>query len=265
MTRILVFDSGVGGLSAVQAIRRTLPHVGIVYLADLAGFPYGEWPADPLADRVMATIGRALNDVTVDAVVVACNTATTVALDRLRSVNGLPIVGTVPGIKPAVAATKTGVIGLLATSGTIGRSYTDKLVRDFASDVTVIPVGSPYLARFAEDRLRGRDVDLGAIAAELAPLFDRTGAPVDTVVLGCTHYPLLLDGLKAATPRPVTWIDTGPAIAEQTARVLAGRPGGKAMPDIALVASDANDDVSSHDTAMFRRFGFENTSTLLSD
>jgi len=263
----MVFDSGVGGLSVVRQLRQQLPDTAITYLADRQGFPYGDWPAEPLADRVVSVVGRALDGqasaAPIDAIIVACNTASTVALDRLRAAFDMPIVGTVPGIKPAVAATKTGAIGLLATAGTIGRAYTDALVRAFASDATVVPVGCRHLAKLAEDRLHGKTPDLSSIAGELAPLFDRSGAPVDTVVLGCTHYPLVLDLLKAATPRPVTWIDTGPAIAQQTARVLNGAdtktPSDLPTQDIALVTAT---EVDPKDVTLFGSFGFAPTHIL---
>ncbi len=259
MSRLLVCDSGVGGLSVVQAIRRRLPEASITYLADRAGFPYGDWPAEKLADRVDRLVGRAVQTVEVDAVILACNTATTVALDRVRARHDLPIVGTVPGIKPAAAITETGVIGLAATAGTIGRAYTAELVRRFAADVTVVPVGCRHLARMAEDHLQGMPVARQAIADELAPLFDRPDPPVDTVVLGCTHYPLLLDQLRAAARRPIHWIDTGPAIAEQVARVA------PAAPDTVLKSAPAlitGSDISADDRAIFRRFGFGHCQTL---
>lgn len=271
MTRLLVFDSGLGGLSVVRAIRHRQPDAALTYLADRQGFPYGDWPAAPLAERIVALIGRALTVISVDAVVVACNTATTVALDRLRAAQGrgggVPIVGTVPGIKPAAAATRTGVIGLLATDGTIGRAYTAMLVRRFAADVEVVPVGCRRLAGIAEDRLRGRPVDHGAVAAELAPLFDRAGPPVDTVVLGCTHYPLLLDTLAAVAPRlagrPITWIDTGPAIAEQVARVASAAPGDATASARDLVANAfVTGAIDADDHDVFNRFGFARTQRL---
>jgi len=259
MSRLLFCDSGVGGLSVVQAIRRRLPEASITYLADRTGFPYGDWPAEKLADRVDRLVGRALQTVEADAVILACNTATTVALDRLRARHDRPIVGTVPGIKPAAAITKTGVIGLAATSGTIGRAYTAELVRRFAADVTVVPVGCRHLARMAEDHLQGMPVARQEIAHELAPLFDRPDPPVDTVVLGCTHYPLLLDQLRAAARRPIHWIDTGPAIAEQVARVAPAAP--DRVPELAP-ALITGSDISESDRAIFRRFGFERCQRL---
>ncbi|MEM7443050.1 MAG: glutamate racemase [Pseudomonadota bacterium] len=253
MARLLVLDSGVGGLSVVEAIRRRLPDASITYLADRDGFPYGDWPAEALAERVFSVVGQALDERAADAVIIACNTASTVALDHLREAFDLPFVGTVPGVKPAAAATKTGVIGLLATDGTIGRAYTDRLVREFASDVTVVPVGCRHLARLAEEAIRTGKADVQAIAGEIAPLFDRPGPSVDTVVLGCTHYPLVLDALKEASPRPVTWIDTGPAIAEQTARILKGGLDADSGSDTTMITGDK---ARLEDAAIFRRFGF---------
>lgn len=259
MSRLLVCDSGLGGLSVVRAIRRRLPQAWIAYLADRAGFPYGDWPAEKLADRVERLVDRAVKTVAVDAVILACNTATTVALDRVRAAHDLPIVGTVPGIKPAAATTKTGVIGLLATAGTIGRAYTAMLARRFASDVTIVPAGCRHLARLAEGHLRGEPIARQAIVDEMAPLFDRRGPPVDTVVLGCTHYPLLLDHLQAAAPRPVDWIDTGPAVAEQVARVASGAPMQSRDMQSALITGPGP---SANDRAIFRRFGFGRCQTV---
>ncbi|MEQ9815787.1 MAG: glutamate racemase [Azospirillaceae bacterium] len=225
MARIIVFDSGVGGRSVAHAIERCLPEVAINLVTDREGFPYGDWEAAALKDRVVRVVGQALDRIPADAVVIACNTATTVALDALRAAYAVPFIGTVPGIKPAVAATRTGVIGLLATGGTIGRTYTADLISRFAGQVTVVPVGSRNLAAIAEAKLAGAPVDRAAVMAEIAPLFQRAGPPVDTVVLGCTHYPLLLRELQGAAMAlgagTITWIDTGPAIAAQVARVLA--------------------------------------------
>ncbi len=221
MPRVAVFDSGLGGLTVLEAIRRTLPGVAVTYVADNAAFPYGPLSEAAVSARVLAVIGALLVTERVDAVVIACNTASTAALAVLRAAFPvMPFVGTVPALKPAAQATRSGVIGLLATPGTVHRPYIDALAAEVAAGCRVVRVGAPALAALAEGKLRGVPPPPGAVAAEIAPLFD--DPLVDVVVLGCTHYPLLRPELVAAAPRPVPWLDSADAVARQTARVLAG-------------------------------------------
>lgn len=220
--RILVFDSGLGGLTVFRAIRAVLPGADYLYLADDARFPYGALAPDKLISGVIEVIGTALADFAADCVVIACNTASTLVLPALRSRFSMPIVGTVPAIKPAAAATKSGLISVLATPGTVSRDYTAELIRDFASGVDVTLVGSKALAGLAERALRGENVPDEAILAELAPAFtEKAGRRTDTIVLACTHYPLLLERFRALAPWPVEWIDPAPAIARRVMQVLA--------------------------------------------
>lgn len=222
MTRIAVFDSGLGGLTVLEALRRALPGVAITYVADNAAFPYGPKPEAVVRDRVVDVIGALLARETPDAVVVACNTASTAALAALRAAYpAVPFVGTVPAIKPAAERSRSRIIGLLATPGTVNRPYIDDLAARFAADCTVVRVGAPNLAALAEAKLRGQAPPPEAVATDIAPLF--AVSRLDAVVLGCTHYPLLLPEFEALAPWPVAWIDSADAVARQTARVVAGR------------------------------------------
>jgi glutamate racemase len=153
--------------------------------------------------------------------VIACNTASTLTLQELRRRFSLAFVGTVPAIKPACTASATKLVSVLGTEATVAREYTKGLIRDFAQGCEVTLVGSGRLAVLAEARLQGEPVDHSAIAAEIAPCFvERNGTRTDTVVLACTHYPLLLDALKVASPWPVTFIDPAAAIARRVQELL---------------------------------------------
>lgn len=219
--KLLVFDSGIGGLSVAREIRRALPAVAIDYVADDAGFPYGDWEEAALTDHVVGLVGDLVARRAPDGVVIACNTASTLVLPRLRAIHALPIVGTVPAIKPAAERTRSGHVSVLATAGTIRREYTRDLIRRFAADCTVELVGSAQLAPLAEAHMRGEPVDDAAIRAEIAPAFvARDGRRTDVVVLACTHYPFLADAFERLAPWPVTWIDPAPAIARRAAALL---------------------------------------------
>lgn len=222
--KLLVFDSGIGGLSVAREIRRVLPAATIDYVADDAGFPYGDWEEAALTDHVVDVVGDLVARHAPDAVVIACNTASTLVLPPLRARHRLPIVGTVPAIKPAAAETRSGLVSVLATAGTIQRDYTRALIREFAANCAVDLVGSARLAPLAEAHMRGEPVDDTAIRAEIAPAFvARGGARTDVIVLACTHYPFLIAQFERLAPWPVTWIDPAPAIARRAAAVL-GRP-----------------------------------------
>jgi glutamate racemase len=216
---ILVFDSGVGGLTIVEPIAAVLPGAPIVYACDNAAFPYGPKPEDELVDRVHVVFDALLQRFQPRLLVVACNTASTVALPRLRSHYSLPIVGVVPAIKPAARLSQNRVIGLLATPGTVRRPYTDQLIAEFAADCQVVRVGSSELVLAAEQKLRGEPFDPTLLGELLRPIL---AAGADTVVLGCTHFPLLRDELEAAAGRPLTWVDSGDAIARRVQSLYPG-------------------------------------------
>ena len=215
---ILVFDSGVGGLSVATAIRHRLPEAALAYACDNAMLPYGTKPDAWLVARIADVCCAAAEASHAVALVVACNTASTLALRELRARLSIPVIGTVPAIKPAAAATRSGTIGLLATTATVGRPYTEALIDDFAAHCRVIRVAADGLVVQAERKLKQMPLDRQLMHRELAPFWEV--AALDTVVLGCTHFPLLIDELNACAPRPITWIDSGDAIARRVASVV---------------------------------------------
>lgn len=222
---ILVFDSGLGGLTVFREIVKLRPGARYVYIADDAYFPYGQHTEDEVVARVVPLIGDLIAEHTPDLVVIACNTASTLVMTHLREAYSVPFVGTVPAIKPACASSKTKRVSVLGTSGTVKREYTKKLIADFAHDCEVTLVGAANLASLAEAALRGERVGDDAIAAEIAPCFLNSGAQTDTVVLACTHYPLLIEQMTALAPWPVDWIDPAPAIARRVSDLLGSANG----------------------------------------
>lgn len=214
---ILVFDSGVGGLSIANTIRALLPTVPLHYLADNAAFPYGTKTETELLARVMKVMQVAIQRYQPTLIVVACNTASTLVLPALREAFNLPFVGVVPAIKPAAKQSETKTIGLLATRATIQRTYTDELIKEFANDCEVIKVGCSVLVELAEAKLRGKNPSLTVLNERLKAL----QAPrIDTVVLACTHFPLLLPELQTVLPHIKYWVDSGKAIAERVKFLL---------------------------------------------
>ena len=217
---ILFFDSGVGGLSILAAARRLLPQAPIVYAADTAGFPYGTKNEGEIAGRVPALLGRLVERYRPRLVVIACNTASTIALGAVRSALDVPVVGTVPAIKPAGALSKTRVIGVLGTEATVRQAYIDRLTADFASDCTVMRHGSAALVQMAEDKLRGLVPDAAAVRDAVAPL--AAAHNIDTVVLACTHFPLLRDELSAVLPG-IALVDSSDGIARRIGTLTIGQ------------------------------------------
>jgi glutamate racemase len=230
---ILVFDSGLGGLTVLREVVAARPDAHYVYVADDAFFPYGHHGEDEIVARVVPLIGELISAHRPDLVVIACNTASTLVMSHLRERYDVPFVGTVPAIKPACAGSKTRRVSVLGTRGTVKREYTRALIRDFSQGCEVTLVGSADLASLAEAALSGGEVSDAAIAAELAPCFvgagEDTSNRTDTIVLACTHYPLLMDRLAMLAPWPVAWIDPAPAIARRVANLL-GAPGDEANP-----------------------------------
>ncbi|BAK83099.1 glutamate racemase [Komagataeibacter medellinensis] len=225
MARILVFDSGIGGLGVVAQLRLLLPGVPIDYLADTAIFPYGEQPDSTLRQRIVSLLGQAIARLCPSVVVIACNTASTLALDSLRATYDVPFVGCVPPIKWAADRTRTGTIGLLATRATVRRPYLQELHIRFAPHCTLLAHGARGLADMAERAFRGEPPDRTQLAIELAGLFGQPGgAAIDVVGIGCTHYTFLLEALRESGPVGVAWLDPASAVARQTARVLAQTP-----------------------------------------
>jgi glutamate racemase len=221
---ILVFDSGLGGLTVLREVVRARDDAHYLYVADDAFFPYGHHTEDEIIGRVVPLIGDLISRHQPDLVVIACNTASTLVMPHLRERYAVPFVGTVPAIKPACAASKTKRVSVLGTRGTVQREYTKALIRDFAQGCEITLVGSGELAALAETALSGGAVSDEAIAAELAPCFvgsdEDASKRTDTIVLACTHYPLLLNRLNRLAPWPVDWIDPAPAIARRVTSLL---------------------------------------------
>jgi glutamate racemase len=221
---ILFFDSGVGGLSVLAETRRLLPQAGIVYVADSAGFPYGTKSEAEIAARVPALLGRLAERYRPRLIVIACNTASTIALAAVRAALDLPIVGTVPAIKPAAVLSRTRVIGVLGTEATVRQAYVDRLAASFAADCLVLRHGSAELVQLAEAALRGADSPDDAFRDVLTGLFAQPGGDrLDTIVNACTHFPLVADRLVAAAPRAVRFVDGNAGIARRIAALTEGQ------------------------------------------
>jgi glutamate racemase len=231
--KILVFDSGVGGLTVFREIARARPDARFVYAADDALFPYGKIPEAALIERVTGLMERLIEAHQPDLIVVACNTASTLVLPALRNRFTLPFVGTVPAIKPACAASRSKLVSVLGTEATVAREYTHALIRNFGEGCDLTLVGSGRLAALAEASLAGAAINDDDIRAEIAPCFVEDGAArTDTVVLACTHYPLLLASFERLAPWPVRWIDPAPAIARRVVELL-GPAAGEKRQDLA--------------------------------
>jgi len=225
--KILVFDSGLGGLTVFSQILRLRPNANFVYCADDAGFPYGSWPEAELSAHVVDTLARLIFEHAPDMAVIACNTASTLVLPPLRARwPDLPFVGAVPAIKPAAERSQSRKITVLATPGTVARDYTQQLIDDFAAHCEVTLVGSKRLAGLAEDYMHGGAAQEAEIAAEIAPCFVASeSGRTDAIVLACTHYPLLMDVFRRLAPWPVEWIDPAPAVAKRADQLLAEKFG----------------------------------------
>jgi glutamate racemase len=221
---ILVFDSGLGGVTVYREIAAARPDANFVYVADDAGFPYGAVPEPTLVTRVLVLMGELIATHEPDLVVVACNTASTLVLPALREKFSVPFVGTVPAIKPACTASVTRRVSVLGTEATVAREYTRTLIRDFAQDCRVTLVSSRNLAAYAEAEMDGAPVSDDTLRAEIAQCFRDDGARTDTVVLACTHYPLLIERLRQLAPWPVDFIDPAPAIARRVTDLLGQAP-----------------------------------------
>lgn len=222
---ILFFDSGVGGLSILAPARALIPTAPVVYAADSAGFPYGTKSETEIAARVPALLGRLVERYRPRLAVIACNTASTIALSHVRAALDIPVVGTVPAIKPAAELSKTRVIGVLGTEATVRQPYVDDLSARFAADCSVLRHGSADLVQAAEDALHGRSVDPARYAAALAGLFEQPGGDrIDVIVNACTHFPLVDAELRrAAGGHGVAFVDGSAGIARRVAYLTDGQ------------------------------------------
>jgi len=247
---VLMFDSGIGGLTVLREARVLMPDRRFIYVADDAGFPYGNWEEQALSKHVIALFDRLLAEHDPEIAVIACNTASTLVLEPLRQAfPQIPFVGTVPAIKPAAERTRSGLVSVLATPGTVKRQYTRDLIEKWASRCDVRLVGSDRLATLAENYMRDGFVDEESVRAEIAPCFvEIDGRRTDIVVLACTHYPFLANRMRKTAPWPVDWIDPAEAIARQALSLMAKdeQTQGKSehLPDIAIFTSAKPDFLS---------------------
>lgn len=216
--RVLIFDSGVGGLSIYMSMAQKLPKLDVSYVLDNAAFPYGNLNSDVLIQRCCQIIPRLVLEQAFDLVIVACNTASTSVLDALRTQVSIPVVGVVPAVKPAAALSQTGCIGVLATPTTVQSAYLTELIHNFAQNKRVYTLGSVALVEQAERKMLDKPVDLTCVRRELKPWLDDQHCP-DTIVLGCTHFPLIQAELAQILP-DVRWVDSGEAIARRVSTLL---------------------------------------------
>jgi glutamate racemase len=252
---VLLFDSGVGGLTVLEEVRKLQPQMPVIYAADTAGLPYGSKTEAQVAARVAGLLGRMTERFHPRLVCIACNTASTIALGMVREVLEVPIVGTVPAIKPAAALTGTGVIGLLGTEATVRQAYVDRLEHEFAAGRILLRHAAPGLVEAAEAKLRGEPVDPAVIAQAAQALRARPhGDRIDTVVLACTHFPLLEAELARAFGPGVRFVHGAAGIARQIARLTEGQQCERQAPDRALFTS-AGGDVSHPYTEALARYG----------
>ena len=211
---VLVFDSGVGGLSVYDEVRQMLPDLHYIYAFDNVAFPYGEKSEEFIVERVVEIVTAVAKRHPLSIIVIACNTASTVSLPALRAKFSCPVVGVVPAIKPAAKLTRNGVVGLLATRATVQRPYTHDLVARFATDCQILMLGSAELVELAEAKLHGEEVSLAVLKKILHPWL-RLREPPDTMVLGCPHFPLLSQELSQVLPDGTRMIDSGSEIARR--------------------------------------------------
>lgn len=248
---VLLFDSGVGGLTVLEEVRKLQPQMPVIYAADTAGLPYGTKTEAQVAARVAGLLGRMTERFRPRLVCIACNTASTIALGMVREVLEVPIVGTVPAIKPAAAMTRTGVIGLLGTEATIRQAYVDRLEHEFAADKVLLRHAAPGLVEAAEAKLRGERVDPAVIEQAAQALRSRPyGDRIDTVVLACTHFPLLEAELGEAFGPGVQFVHGAAGIARQIARLTQGQEYSREVPDRALFTGPEGDIPGTYSNAL---------------
>ena len=246
---VLVLDSGIGGLTVLREARVLMPDRRFVYVVDDAAFPYGNWEEAALRDRLVALFGDLIAEHHPVACVIACNTASTLCLDALRAAYpGMTFVGTVPAIKPAAERTRSGLVSVLATPGTVRRQYTRDLIADWATKCEVTLVGSVSLAALAETYMREGLVAEEAVRAEIAPCFvEKNGRRTDIVVLACTHYPFLVNRMRKMAPWPVDWLDPAEAIARRAVAIMpkvTGEAPAERHVDVAVFTSGRADAVT---------------------
>lgn len=255
MSSILIFDSGVGGLSIFKDVRTLLPNTHIDYVADHAAYPYGDKSEDWLIRRVNQLVNLQVHQLQPSLIIIACNTASTLALPSLRSHINIPIIGVVPAIKTAAMITETKRIGLLATPGTISRTYIDDLIADFAQGCHITRVGTTDLVHLAEDKLAGKPVNDDILRNAIAPFINES---CDTVVLGCTHFPLLKNELSRIT-NAIQWVDSGEAIARRAKSLLGNTSLGNRLPRYQFFSTS---NLTAAMTKQLNHLGFDAPQTI---
>ncbi len=248
---LLIFDSGIGGLSVLSAIQDKLPNAAIVYAADYAGLPYGTKSEAEIAARVPALLGRLVERYKPALVTIACNTACTIALSHVRAALDVPVVGTVPAVKPASLVTRSGVIGLLGTQATIRQPYVDQLQAEFASQMALLRYAAPGLVHAAEAKMRGEATNKNAILEAINGLRDQPGGDdLDTIILGCTHFPLLEKELSEVTGPQMRFVDGAEGIARRVAKLSEGRIWPSIKPSGIFVTTGGEDDMQPYIAAL---------------
>lgn len=236
-------DSGFGALSYLPELNRQLPGVSLTAFADHEFFPYGEKSEQAIVDRLLEMAGRMVHLTRPGTILIACNTASTIVLPKLRDSFDIPIVGVVPAVKPAVSLSKTGKIALLATPGTVSRDYIDQLIDKYASTCEVIKVACPRLASIAEAKLTGQFVQTSAIEHELEPLLNHPlYQGVDTLIFGCTHFTFLKEEITRIVARDIALLDPVGSVSKQVVKVNKSRQNNNAQNTLILSASSYNYD-----------------------
>ncbi|MXP51442.1 glutamate racemase, partial [Pantoea sp. SoEX] len=210
---ILIFDSGIGGISVYSEIKKQFPDIYYIYVFDNAAFPYGNKNKLFITKRIVNIIKIISKEYLISLAVIACNTASVIALIELRKHCNFPIVGTVPAIKPSVKITRNGIIGLIATYNTISSIYIQKLIMSFAKSCKILTIISNKLVHISESKFLGKKICLKEIYGILQPWLNKSNVSPDTVILGCTHYVLLRSELQQLLPPNTRLIDSGLAIA----------------------------------------------------
>jgi len=262
---VLFFDSGMGGLSVLAEARRLLPQMPVVYVADNGYFPYGTRTEAEIATRVPVLLGRLAERYRPRLIVIACNTASTIALAHVRAALEVPVVGTVPAIKPAAALSQKRVIGVLGTEATVRQPYVDNLSAEFGADCTVLRYGSARLVELAEAKLRGAPPPVDATKAYRAILDGLIGQPqgenMDVVVLACTHFPLVAEELAEAAPQPLHFVDGAAGIARRIAHLTQGQSW-PAHPGAGIMVLTAPMEIPPDMHANLAAFGLEDIAWL---
>ncbi|KWV92750.1 glutamate racemase [Erythrobacter sp. YT30] len=255
---ILILDTGVGGLTVLEEVQRALPDAPLIFAADRAGLPYGTKTEAEVAARVAGLLGRMSERYQPRLACIACNTASTIALGMVREVLEIPIVGTVPAIKPAATMTKTGVIGLLGTAGTVRQPYVDRLEADFASDKRLIRHPAPGLVDLAEAKAAGEPISVDDVKQEVSGLLDAPDAnEIDTIVLACTHFPLLEAELAQIFGPNVNYVHGAKGIARRIAFLTEDQTFERSQKDFAVVTGKHNPAQMERLSRQFSPYGLD--------